>query len=52
MANRRAERDRERSERRKAREAAQKAREAAQRRLDELREAWRRRRKDGEEGEG
>ena len=42
MTNRRAERDRQRRERRKAREAAE-------RRLDELREAWHRRREDGEQ---
>ena len=42
MTNCRAERDRQRRERRKAREAAE-------RRLNELREAWRRRREDGEE---
>jgi hypothetical protein len=43
MTNRRAERDRERRERRRAREAAE-------RRLEALREAWRRRHADGEEG--
>ena len=46
MTDRREERDRERRERRRQR---RKAREAAERRLDELREAWRRRREDGEE---
>ena len=43
MTDRRAERDRKRRERRKAREEAE-------RRLEELREAWRRRRADEEEG--
>jgi hypothetical protein len=43
MTDRRAERDRERRERRGAREAAE-------RRLEELREAWRWRHADGEEG--
>ena len=42
MTDRRAERDRERREKRRAREAAE-------RRLAELREAWRRRREDGEQ---
>jgi hypothetical protein len=59
MTDRRAERDRERRERRRAREAAERdrerrerrrAREAAERRLEELREVWRRRHADGEEG--
>ena len=52
MTDRRAERDRERRQRRRAREAAerQRAREAAERRLEELREAWRLRHADGEEG--
>jgi len=43
VTDRRAERDRKRRERRKAREEAE-------RRLEELREAWRRRRADEEEG--
>jgi hypothetical protein len=45
MTDQRAEPDRERRERRKATEAAE-------RRLEELREAWHRRRKDGERERG